>query len=101
VPRTEALEFTRSELRKLGAPAGSVLEYTENGQNRELPIHLDEASKRHQLVITRVILAPEYLPLLWATETGRKLRKRLPFLETPAWIRHDEHYHVDFAVASR
>lgn len=35
----EALQFTRSELRKLGAPAGSVLEYTENGQNRELPIH--------------------------------------------------------------
>jgi penicillin-insensitive murein endopeptidase len=62
---------------------------------------LDVASKRHRLVITRVILAPEYLPLLWATETGRKLRQRLPFLETPAWIRHDEHFHVDFAVASR
>jgi penicillin-insensitive murein endopeptidase len=62
---------------------------------------LDEASRRHRLVITKVIMAPEYLPLLWATETGQKLRKQLPFLETPAWIRHDEHYHVDFAVASR
>jgi penicillin-insensitive murein endopeptidase len=62
---------------------------------------LDEASRRHRLVITKVILAPEYLPLLCATDTGRKLCKQLPFLETPAWIRHDEHYHVDFAVAFR
>jgi len=57
---------------------------------------LDEASKRHGLVIAKVILAPEYLPLLWSTDTGKTLRTKLPFMETPAWVRHDEHYHVEF-----
>jgi penicillin-insensitive murein endopeptidase len=58
---------------------------------------LDVASEQHGLVIAKVILAPEYLPLLWATESGAKLRSKLPFMERPAWVRHDEHYHVDFA----
>lgn len=57
---------------------------------------LDAASKHHGLAIAKVILAPEYLPLLWTTETGVQLRSKLPFMERPAWIRHDEHYHVDF-----
>jgi penicillin-insensitive murein endopeptidase len=57
---------------------------------------LDEAAKRHGLVITKVILAPEYLPLLWKTDTGKALQKKLPFMDKPAWVRHDEHYHVDF-----
>jgi penicillin-insensitive murein endopeptidase len=59
-------------------------------------VALDETSRRHGLVIAKVILAPEYLPLLWSTDTGRRLRSRLPFMEKPAWVRHDEHYHVDF-----
>jgi penicillin-insensitive murein endopeptidase len=27
--------------------------------------------------------------------------KELPFMTKPAWIRHDEHYHVDFEVPCR
>jgi penicillin-insensitive murein endopeptidase len=57
---------------------------------------LDEAARRHGLVITKVILAPEYLPLLWKTDTGKTLQKKLPFMDKPSWVRHDEHYHVDF-----
>ena len=62
---------------------------------------LDEASRRRGLAMTKVILAPEYLPLLWATPTGASLRKKLPFMERPAWVRHDEHYHVDFGEKTR
>ena len=61
-------------------------------------VALDEASRHHGLTITKVILAPEYLPLLWATPTGARLRRKLLFMEKPAWVRHDEHYHVDFGV---
>jgi hypothetical protein len=35
----EGLDFTRAELRRLGAPVGSTLEYTANGEKQELPIH--------------------------------------------------------------
>ena len=45
-----------------------------------------------------MILDPAYLPALLATPRGPYLRARLRFMKKPAWIRHDEHYHVDFAV---
>jgi penicillin-insensitive murein endopeptidase len=61
-------------------------------------VALDEAARHHQLAITKVIVTPEYLPLLWATPTGATLQKKLPFMQKPAWVRHDEHYHVDFGV---
>ena len=57
---------------------------------------LDAAARHHGLVITKVIITPEYLPLLWATPTGATLKHKLPFMQKPVWIRHDEHYHVDF-----
>lgn len=58
---------------------------------------LDRAARRHGSRMERLILAPEYLPLLWATPSGRALQARIPAMGTPAWVRHDEHYHVDFA----
>ena len=61
-------------------------------------VALDDASRHHGLTITKVIIAPEYLPLLWATPTGATLQKKLPFMQKPAWVRHDEHYHVDFGA---
>ena len=62
-------------------------------------VALQAASSHHGLVITRVIVTPEYLPLLWATPTGATLQRKLPFMRKPVWIRHDEHYHVDFGTA--
>jgi penicillin-insensitive murein endopeptidase len=26
------------------------------------------------------------------------LKQKLPFMKGKSWVRHDEHYHVDFAV---
>lgn len=51
--------------------------------------------------IERVIIAPEYRATLLATPTGRTfgpLAARVPKMS--AWVRHDEHVHIDF-VASR
>lgn len=63
-------------------------------------VALEGASRHHGLAITKVILAPEYLKLLWATPTGATLQKKLPFMQKAAWVRHDEHYHVDFGVVA-
>ncbi len=35
----DAVDFVRQRLRELGAPAGSVLEFTREGQEVTLPIH--------------------------------------------------------------
>jgi penicillin-insensitive murein DD-endopeptidase len=52
---------------------------------------LAAAAPAHGLRIERVILAPEYHAKV------ARARDRLPFMQGRAWIRHDEHYHVDFA----
>jgi penicillin-insensitive murein endopeptidase len=53
------------------------------------------------LEVHRIILAPEYVPLLLATPAGKKLGALShTLLRHPAWWRHDEHTHVDFAVVA-
>ncbi len=57
---------------------------------------LADAADAEGLQIWRVIFAPDLQPLLFATDKGRTLQKRLTFSKKPSWVRHDEHYHVDF-----
>jgi penicillin-insensitive murein endopeptidase len=51
--------------------------------------------------IALVVLDPPYLPRLFATARGSFLRQTLNFMKVRAWVRHDEHYHVDFAIPCR
>jgi penicillin-insensitive murein endopeptidase len=44
-----------------------------------------------------VIFEPPLLKRLRKAPSGRKL-KGINFMNTRAWFRHDQHYHVDFAV---
>ena len=59
---------------------------------------LQRSGRTHGAPIARVILAPEYLPALFATEHGPALRRSLHFVRGQVWWRHDEHYHVDFDI---
>lgn len=56
------------------------------------------AAKKRNVEITLVIFDPPLLPKVFSTEHGAYLQKNLPFMKGKAWIRHDEHYHIDFAV---
>jgi penicillin-insensitive murein endopeptidase len=49
--------------------------------------------------ITRVILAPEFVDELQMTDVGRQAVRSIPWMRGRPWVRHDEHFHVDFAVA--
>lgn len=60
---------------------------------------LDAAAAENGLRIELVIVTPEYIPLLLATPSGRKLSSLSSrFMRHAAWVRHDEHVHVDFAL---
>lgn len=66
-----------------------------------MALHLravEEAANRNGLEIDKVIFDPELQKLLKASKHGKKLSKKLEFNTDPAWIRHDEHYHVDFRL---
>jgi penicillin-insensitive murein endopeptidase len=64
----------------------------------QLLLALDAAAPPHGLRIELIIVAPEYLPRLLMTPPGHRLEPlRGRFMRHAAWIRHDEHVHVDFA----
>lgn len=62
---------------------------------------LAEAAKRHQVKIKTVIFQKELMELLFQTKRGKVLRETVPFMKTTPWIKHDEHYHVDFLLPCR
>ncbi len=48
--------------------------------------------------IWRVIFDPKLQPNLFKTKYGEYLRSNIQFSKKPSWVRHDEHYHVDFSI---
>lgn len=59
---------------------------------------LDIAARARGKGLAKVIIDPRYFGQLFATARGPYLKTRLAFMKTTPWVRHDEHYHVDFAV---
>lgn len=79
--------------------AGRFGEYTIDFEAIADHLHaLHAAARAAGIGLALVILEPVYLPKLFATSRGAALRDTLPFMRGKAWVRHDEHYHVDFAV---
>lgn len=59
---------------------------------------LRAAAEDQQASISLVILAPDLQPHLFKTQHGKQLQRALRFNTKQAWVRHDEHYHVVFAL---
>lgn len=64
----------------------------------ELLYRIDRAADDARIGITRVIFDVPLQKHLWQTTRGLYLREHVTFSTTPAWVRHDEHVHIDFAV---
>lgn len=59
---------------------------------------LHQAAQARGVGLALVIFDKPFLPQLLATPRGAYLRQHLNFMKGQPWVRHDEHYHVDFAV---
>jgi len=62
-------------------------------------LHLAAHAKGIDLAL--VIFDEPYLPRLFATARGPYLKQNLKFMHGKPWVRHDEHYRVDFAVSCK
>lgn len=92
----------------VGNKFGYDIEFDAEGRYKDLTIdfealaehlyQLDSEAKRRKIGLALVIVDPPYLPKLFATKRGAYLRAHLNFMKRNAWVRHDENYHVDFAV---
>jgi len=88
---------------------GYDLEFDAHGRLGELSIdfealaeHLEalqRAARAQGAGIRLVILDTRYLPQLEASGRGRRMLQQLNFLPRQAWVRHDEHYHIDFEIS--
>ncbi len=89
---------------------GYGLEFDERGEMGDLRIQFESVAafllevdaQAHQrgLRIGRVIIAPEFVPLLLETPSGHRLGALSDRLtRKPVWVRHDEHFHIDFEEA--
>ena len=56
------------------------------------------SAKSHDVEIWRVIFDPDLQPLLHKTKRWQYLSEHLTFSARRSWVRHDQHYHVDFEV---
>ncbi len=87
---------------------GYDIEFNDRGQYENYTIdfeaiaaHLVELHKEARsssIDIWRVIFAPKLQPQLFSTKHGTYLKKNLEFSKRPSWVRHDDHYHVDFKL---
>jgi penicillin-insensitive murein endopeptidase len=62
---------------------------------------LKRAADAGQVRIWRVIIDPELQPFLRKTQAWPQLEGRLEFSKRRSWVRHDDHYHVDFDLPCR
>ena len=87
---------------------GYSIEFTADGKFKDLEIDFDamaahllalkKAADQHGVKIWRVIFDNDLQKLLFKTSRGKELQTQLKFSKKKPWVRHDEHYHVDFIV---
>lgn len=87
---------------------GYNIELDEQGNYEDLSIDydalaahlvaLDRAAKSTGHNIWRVIFDPKLQPGLFDTEYGDYIKSNIQLSKQRSWVRHDEHYHVDFDI---
>ena len=86
---------------------GYGLEFDNNGQHDRLTIDwkaiaahllaLEAAGQKHSVRIERVIITPAFRKILLRQAPELERMESL-FMKKEAWVRHDEHYHIDFDI---
>jgi penicillin-insensitive murein endopeptidase len=64
-------------------------------------LSLEKAALTHGIRIRRIIFDVGLQAKLAASRNGAVAVRQLPFSKAAAWVRHDEHYHVEFDVPCR
>lgn len=90
---------------------GYDLEFDDSGRMDEYTIdftaiakhllELNKAAAAQGVKISRVIFEVPLQKHLFATAEGAQLKGLMTFSTKQAWVKHDEHYHIDFELPCR
>lgn len=61
-------------------------------------VALHKSAKQRGIGIWRVIFDPMLVAQLYRTRHGAYIKQHIHIPVKPSWVRHDEHYHVDFIL---
>ncbi len=61
-------------------------------------VALHKTAHAQGMGIWRVIFDPQLAPNLYQTRYGMYIKQNIQIPAKASWVRHDEHYHVDFLV---
>ena len=61
-------------------------------------VALHKMARKNGIDLWRVIFDPELQPYLYKTRYGEYIKNNIKIPKKKSWVRHDEHYHVDFIV---
>jgi penicillin-insensitive murein endopeptidase len=61
-------------------------------------VGLHRSARAKGVDIWRIIFDPKLQPFLLNTKYGDYLKANIVFSKKRSWVRHDEHYHVDFDI---
>ena len=61
-------------------------------------VALHKSALKHKVNLWRVLFAPELQKHLYNTPYGDYIKQNITIPNKKSWVRHDEHYHVDFDV---
>lgn len=64
-------------------------------------VALHKQAKENGHDLWRVIFDPKLQPKLYKTKYAQYLKDHIQFSNKRSWVRHDEHYHVDFSLACK
>ncbi len=90
---------------------GYAVDFDAKGRRSELSIDFEavaahilavkRAADARQIRIRRVIFDPKLQPFLRGTKAWSALEGQVRFSERRSWVRHDDHYHIDFDIPCR
>lgn len=102
--KSKSVRLPTSALNKFGY----AIEFDENGKYEDYSIdfeamaahllELKNAANKNGIKIWRIIFDNGFQKLLFQASKGKDLQSRMAFSMKKPWVRHDEHYHVDFIV---
>jgi penicillin-insensitive murein endopeptidase len=85
---------------------GYEIDFDESGKYEDLVVdfeavsdhlfYLFHASRANGVPMQRVIIDPRFQSRLFDTKNGSFLKANIEFNKHRSWVRHDDHYHVDF-----
>lgn len=61
-------------------------------------VALHKSARQHGIEIWRVLFDPQLQPFLYKTSYADYIKMNITIPAKRSWVRHDEHYHVDFQL---